>query len=65
MLDTRQRKKARLWLCSLGYSHPVEMEDPEGITTEVSICDMKLSLKVSIKHLVGNYAANISNMETA
>ena len=42
----------------LGYSHPVEMEDPEGITTEVPSAN-EIIVKGIDKALVGNYAANI------
>ena len=31
----RAEKKGKTLVMNLGYSHPVEMEDPEGITTEV------------------------------
>ncbi len=43
---------------SLGHSHPVVMEDPEGITTELpSATD--IIVKGISKQLVGNYAAKI------
>ena len=42
----------------LGYSHPVEMVDPEGITTETPDATTIL-VKGIDKSLVGNYAANI------
>jgi len=41
-----------------GYSHPVEMEDPEGITVEVPN-QTELVVKGIDKQLVGNYAAKI------
>ena len=42
----------------LGYSHPVEMEDPEGITTETPDANTVV-VKGIDKALVGNYAAVI------
>ncbi|MBQ1712337.1 MAG: 50S ribosomal protein L6, partial [Firmicutes bacterium] len=42
----------------LGYSHPVEMPDPEGITTEVP-SQTEIIVKGADKALVGNYAAII------
>ena len=43
---------------NLGYSHPVEMKDPEGITTECP-SQTEVTVKGIDKALVGNYAANI------
>ena len=43
---------------SAGYSHPVEMEDPEGLTVEVPN-QTELIVKGIDKQLVGNYAAKI------
>ena len=34
----RAEKKGKKLVMNLGYSHPVEMEDPEGITTGGSGC---------------------------
>jgi len=42
----------------LGYSHPVIMEDPEGITTECPSAT-EITVKGIDKAFVGNYAANI------
>lgn len=42
----------------LGFSHPVAMEDPEGITTEVPTAE-EIIVKGINKQLVGNYTANI------
>ncbi len=42
---------------SLGYSHPVEMNDPEGI--ESSVEGNKIIIKGTSKEAVGQYAANI------
>ena len=43
---------------NLGYSHPIIMEDPEGITVEVPE-PTKITVKGNSKELVGNYAATI------
>ena len=43
---------------SLGYSHPVEMEDPEGIETVLD-GQNKITVKGIDKEKVGQYAANI------
>ncbi len=54
----RAEKKGKTLVMNLGYSHPVEMEDPEGITTETPDATTIL-VKGIDKSLVGNYAANI------
>lgn len=51
----KQGKKLNL---TMGYSHPVEMEDPEGITTEVPAPN-KIIIKGADKEKVGLHAANI------
>ena len=43
---------------SAGYSHPVEMEVPEGITVE-SVSNTEITVKGIDKVLVGEFAANI------
>jgi large subunit ribosomal protein L6 len=43
---------------TLGFSHPVVMEDPEGITVEVP-SNTEIVVKGIDKQLVGNYAAKI------
>jgi len=43
---------------SLGYSHPVEMIDPEGVTSEVE-GQNKIVIKGIDKEKVGQYAAEI------
>lgn len=52
---SKQGKKLNL---NLGFSHPIVLEDPEGILTETPD---ERTIKVSgiDKQLVGNYAANI------
>ena len=54
----KAEKKGNKLVMNLGYSHPVEMEDPEGITTEVPSAT-EVVVKGADKATVGNYAANI------
>jgi len=54
----KAEKKGKNLVMQLGYSHPVEMPDPEGITTEVT-SPTDIVVKGASKELVGNYAANI------
>ena len=54
----KAEKKGKDLVMQLGYSHPVIMPDPEGITTEVPDATT-IIVKGSSKSLVGNYAANI------
>lgn len=54
----KAEKKGKTLVMNLGYSHPVELEDPEGITTEVPTAT-EVVVKGIDKALVGNYAANI------
>ena len=51
-------KKGNKLVMNLGYSHPVELEDPEGITTETPDATTILVKGIN-KAEVGNYAANI------
>ncbi len=53
----KAEKKGKVLALQLGYSHPVEMEDPEGIQTEVA--GSEVIVKGIDKAVVGNYAANI------
>ena len=54
----RAQKKGKVLTLSLGYSHPVEMEDPEGLE---SVLDgqNKITIKGIDKQKVGQYAAEI------
>lgn len=54
----KAEKKGKDLVMQLGYSHPVIMPDPEGITTEVPDATT-IIVKGADKALVGNYAANI------
>ena len=50
--------KGNVLVISAGYSHPVEMEIPEGITVEVP-SNTEVTVKGIDKVLVGEFAANI------
>ena len=54
----RGQKQGNKLILSLGYSHPVEMEDPEGITVEMD-GQNKIIIKGIDKEKVGQYAAEI------
>ncbi len=51
-------KKGNKLVLNIGYSNPLELEDPQGITTEVPEAT-KVVVKGIDKAVVGNYAANI------
>ena len=51
-------KQGKKLVLKLGYSHPIELEDPEGITTETPDANTIL-IKGIDKAQVGNYAADI------
>ena len=53
----RAQKQGKKLVLSLGYSHPVEMEDPEGLETTVD--GNKIVVKGISKEKVGQYAAEI------
>jgi len=54
----KAEKKGDVLVMQLGYSHPVEMSDPEGISTEVTT-PTEIIVRGTSKALVGNYAAVI------
>ena len=54
----RAAKSGKKLTLSLGYSHPVEMEDPEGIETVLE-GQNKITVKGIDKEKVGQYAAEI------
>ena len=54
----RAAKSGKKLTLTLGYSHPVEMEDPDGITTEVEGTN-KITFKGIDKEKVGQFAAEI------
>jgi len=51
-------KQGKKLVLNLGYSHPVEMEDPEGVESVVE-GQNKIIVKGIDKEKVGQYAANI------
>ena len=53
----RAAKQGKKLVLNLGYSHPVEMEDPEGIETAVE--GNKITVSGISKEKVGQYAAEI------
>lgn len=57
----RANKQGDKLVLSLGFSHPVEMVDPEGITVEVP-SQTEVFIKGINKQLVGNYAAKIREL---
>ena len=54
----RAQKQGKKLVLSLGYSHPVEMEDPEGIETVLDGQNI-IIVKGINKEKVGQYAAEI------
>ena len=54
----RAQKTGNKLVLNLGFSHPVELTDPEGITVEVPD-NNKIIVNGIDKQQVGNYAANI------
>ena len=53
----RAAKQGKKLTLNLGYSHPVEMEDPDGIETKVE--DNKIIVSGISKEKVGQFAAEI------
>ena len=53
----RAQKSGKKLTLNLGYSHPVEMEDPEGVSTVVD--GNKITVSGIDKEKVGQYAAEI------
>ncbi|MDE6313581.1 MAG: 50S ribosomal protein L6 [Lachnospiraceae bacterium] len=54
----RAQKQGKKLVLALGYSHPVEMEDPEGLESVVE-GQNKITIKGIDKEKVGQYAAEI------
>lgn len=54
----RAQKQGKKLVLSLGYSHPVEMEDPEGIESTMEGQNV-IIIKGIDKEKVGQYAAEI------
>ncbi len=57
----RAELKGTKLILSLGYSHPVEFDVPEGISVEV-IKGVKVNVSGVNKQAVGQFAANIRSM---
>ena len=57
----RAQKQGKKLVLTVGYSHPVEMEEPAGIEFEVPAPN-RISVKGIDKQLVGVIAANIRNV---
>ena len=53
----RAAKQGKKLVLNLGYSHPVEMEDPDGVETAVE--GNKITVSGISKEKVGQYAAEI------
>ena len=58
----RASKAGKKLTLNLGYSHPVEMEDPEGL--ESTVDGNKIIIKGIDKEKVGQYAAEIRDKRT-
>ncbi len=54
----RAQKEGKKLILGLGYSHPIELEDPEGITVEVPAAN-RIIVSGANKQEVGNHAAII------
>jgi len=54
----RAAKSGNKLTLTLGYSHPIEMTDPEGISSEVE-GNNKITVSGIDKEAVGQYAADI------
>jgi large subunit ribosomal protein L6 len=57
----RAQKQGNKLVLTMGYSHPVELVDPEGITTEVPAPN-KIIVKGANKEAVGQHAAVIRSV---
>ena len=54
----RVQKQGKKLILTLGFSHPVEMEEPEGITVDIPAPN-KIIVKGCDKQEVGEFAAKI------
>ncbi len=57
----RAQKQGKKLVLNLGYSHPIEMEDPKGIEVEVPKAN-QIIVKGADKQQVGSYAAVIRDL---
>ena len=46
-------------ILNLGYSHPIEMEIPEGLKVEIDKSRINLTITGHDKQLLGQFAANV------
>jgi len=58
----RAQKSGKKLTLTLGYSHPVEMEDPEGV--EATVDGNRITVTGIDKEKVGQYAADIRSKRT-
>jgi large subunit ribosomal protein L6 len=58
----RAQAQGNKLVLSLGYSHPVEYELPEGISVEVDKKQVQFTLSGIDKHKLGQVAANIRSL---
>lgn len=58
----RAELKGKNLILYMGYSHPVEMEPPEGITFDVETKARQVFVRGYDKELVGQIAANVRNV---
>ena len=58
MLVIVRKSRAKSWFLNVGYSHPIEIEEPEGITIEVPSAN-QIIVKGADKQLVGHVASII------
>ena len=63
LVGYRAQKKGKTLILSLGYSHPVEMEDPDDLEIIVE-GQNKIIVKGIDKEKVGQYAAEIREKRT-
>lgn len=57
--------QGRKLVMSLGYSHPIEFEIPEGITVQVAPDGLNVSVSGSDKQLVGDVSARLRGYKKA
>ena len=55
----RAEVKGKNLVLNVGYSHPVEIEPPEGITFETDNRNREITIRGFDKQMVGEMAANI------
>ena len=58
----RADRKGGSWCCRLGYSHPVTIPPPDGISFEVDRTGRMITVQGIDKELVGEMAARIRDV---